>query len=408
MPDDATESSALVRLFSEPREGWPIEQALMWVLTTGRQIEDPSRLTEALCERLLTLGAPIWRTRLDFRTLHPQVTALGFTWIRGAAMRGSRVEHGIEETDAFIGSPMAKVYIEGEVLRRRLEGLDPVREHQVLHDIAAAGGTDYLALPIRFRTEVGGCTTFATDRKEGYDDTDVLKLMALGEVLASVLEVMSVRHAARSLLDTYLGPRIGDRVLRGQIRRGDGESIDAAMWFSDLRDFTPLTESLPAREVLAILNTYFELVAAAVTARGGEILRFIGDAMLIVFPTSAAVSGQTACRAALDAAVDAFASLATLNHRRRRQSLPAVRFGIGLHVGTVIYGNVGAPDRLDFTLMGPAVNRTARLESLTKDLGHELLMSAEFARYVGSPVRSLGAHPMKGVPTPQEVFALDD
>jgi len=156
-----------------------------------------------------------------------------------------------------------------------------------------------------------------------------------------------------------------------------------------------------------MLNAYFEHVDAAVTPRGGEILRFIGDAMLIVFPAQTRREIDAACRAAVDAALDAFANLATLNHRRHRAGEPQIRFGVGLNVGEVIYGNVGAPDRLDFTVMGPAVNRTARLEGLTKTLGVPLLMSAEFAAHLDVPLRSLGAQQMKGVPRAQEVFALE-
>jgi len=184
--------------------------------------------------------------------------------------------------------------------------------------------------------------------------------------------------------------------------------IHAALWFSDLRDFTALTEALPADKVLAMLNAYFEHVDAAVTPRGGEILRFIGDAMLIVFPAQTRREIDAACQAAVEAALDAFSGLATLNHRRRRAGDPEIRFGVGLNVGEVIYGNVGAPARLDFTVMGPAVNRTARLEGLTKSLGVPLLMSAEFVAHLRVPVRSLGAQPMKGVPLPQEVFALEE
>ena len=157
-----------------------------------------------------------------------------------------------------------------------------------------------------------------------------------------------------------------------------------------------------------MLNAYFETLASAVTAQGGDILRFIGDAMLIVFPVGMASSVDAACRSALDAALDAFAGIATVNHRRRRHGEPEIRFGVGLNVGEVMYGNVGAPDRLDFTVMGPAVNRTARLETLTKDLGVPLLMSGAFAAQLDRRARSLGFHRMKGVADEQEVFALEE
>ena len=189
------------------------------------------------------------------------------------------------------------------------------------------------------------------------------------------------------------------------VRRGDADVINAALWFSDLRNFTQLTEDLPPKDILGMLNDYFEYVSAAVSARGGEILRFIGDAMLIVFPITDEVSRREACIAALESAMDAQASLAVENHRRRRQGDPEIAFGVGLNVGEVIYGNVGALDRLDFTVMGPAVNRTARLESLTKALGHAVCVSALFAAECDAPMLDLGEHAMKGIAEPQRVFA---
>ncbi len=209
-------------------------------------------------------------------------------------------------------------------------------------------------------------------------------------------------------MTTYVGKRTGEKVLSGMIRRGDADTIHAALWFSDLRNFTHLTETLPAKEVFAMLNEYFEFVSAAVRARGGEILRFIGDAMLIVFPISSDVSKKSACNAALESAKDARATLAVINHLRKRKTKPLIEFGVGLNVGEVVYGNVGAPDRLDFTVMGPAVNRTARLESLTKKLGHDVLVSKDFSDQIDYDTISLGLHSMKGIVEPQSVFAISN
>ncbi|MEM7564521.1 MAG: adenylate/guanylate cyclase domain-containing protein [Pseudomonadota bacterium] len=206
-------------------------------------------------------------------------------------------------------------------------------------------------------------------------------------------------------MNTYVGQRTSQKVLSGMIKRGDADVIHAALWFSDLRNFTELTESLEATDVLKMLNDYFEFVSAAVTARGGEILRFIGDAMLIVFPIEKNIDQKSACNAALDAALDAQTTIETLNHQRRRHGEPIIEFGVGLNIGEVIYGNVGAPDRLDFTVMGPAVNRTARLESLTKTLGSKILYSEQFANMIDNPSHHLGEHPMKGIAEPQPVFA---
>ena len=209
-------------------------------------------------------------------------------------------------------------------------------------------------------------------------------------------------------MNTYVGQGTGRKILNGMIQRGDADLINAALWFSDLRNFTHLTETLPARQLLDMLNDYFEFVSAAVSARGGEILRFIGDAMLIVFPIDENTSHQAACNAAIDAALDACNTLAALNHRRQRHAQPPIEFGVGLNVGEVIYGNVGAPDRLDFTVMGPAVNRTARLESLTKSLDTNILFSREFADLIDAPTQDLGDHAMKGIDGLQKVFGLED
>lgn len=391
------------------RGAWSLVDVVAWIATEGRRIADPGRFTEALCLRARAAGAPLWRVRLAFLTLNPLVFSNGFTWTPEEGLGVWRVPHEVRRSAAFVGSPMQHIYEAGTVFRRRLTGLDADRDHAVLHDIARQGGVDYLGLPIPFSDgSTSGGFVVVTDRASGFSDWDIEAFAGLAEFLGPVLEAASIHHVARSLLDTYLGPRTGDRVLRGLVRRGDGETIDAAIWFCDLRRFTELTESLPLEAMLGTLNAYFEFVAAAVTANGGEILRFVGDAMLIVFP-SAAVSGRkAACRAALDAAAGAFGGLPDLNRQRREAGEPEIRFGVGLHVGQVVYGNVGAPNRLDFTVMGQAVNRAARLESLTKVLGAPLLMSREFVLAADRPAHSLGVHRLKGVPGPQEVFAPGD
>ncbi len=379
-----------------------------WLAREGRFVESLADLAEQTCARLKSAGLRIWRFRIAFRTIHPELLGMGILWVEGQPARPIHARHGIEQSDDYVGSPIQMVFENATSLRRRLTNLDPERDHSVLHSVARAGGSDYFATPLKFSD--GGTNTliFATRSPDGFSDEDIHDLECFSDYLAPVIEVYATRQLAVSLLDTYVGPRTSQRVMQGKIRRGDGDEIFAVMWFSDLRDFTALTESLSPALLLAALNDYFELVAAAVTARGGEILRFIGDAMLIVFPVSDQNQLAAACQAALDSADDAFSALGALNHRRRRAKLPSLRFGVGLHVGEVIYGNVGAPNRLDFTVMGTAVNRTARLESLTKTLNEPLLLSAEFVRHISRPVASLGQHGMKGVAEPQEVFALKD
>ncbi len=392
-------------LFGDP-EGWPLAPVVAWLITEGRRITEPTRFMDELCRQLIEAGAPIWRLRFNFQTLHPQVMAWAYTWKRGGQAEEFRAPHDILQTDAYIGSPMQWVHQTGQRVRYRLDRLKPERAHRVLIELAAAGGTDYVILPMVFSDGRINGFIATTDVPSGFSDSDLAKFSALINYLIPILEVIATRCIALALLNTYLGPRTGGKVLQGLIKRGDGETINAALWFSDLRGFTPLTETLPPDRLLAMLNAYFEALAMAVTARGGEILRFIGDAMLIVFPAQEEAELGQVCQAALNAALEAFDNVVTLNHERERSGEPAIRFGLGLHVGKVIYGNVGAPDRLDFTVMGPAVNRTARLEGLTKEVGVPLLLSADFVAHVDRGARSLGFYRMEGIAEPQEVFAL--
>ena len=390
---------------------WDLLSVIAWVVTEGYATGDLAKLSDGLSQLLRERGLPLMRTRISFLALHPQVFVRGCTWNRGAGAGAVYYErpHAVLEADSYKGSPAEHLRTTQTPFRRRLVALDEGVDHTLLLELARDGGTDYFAVPGEFSNgSMGGSLMLVTDGPGGFTDADLAALQAMIRFLSPILELFQTQHTARTVLNTYVGPRTGARVLDGKIRRGDSETIKAALWFSDLRNFTYFTETLPLEELLRMLNEYFELVAAAVTANGGGILRFIGDAMLIVFPEDTQIDGRDPCSAALDAARDAFASLATVNFRRRRQGVAAIEFGVGLHVGEVICGNVGAPDRLDFTVMGAAVNRTARLESLTKELDTPLLVSAEFAARADCELCSLGAHAMKGVPEAVEVFVPED
>ena len=386
---------------------WSAGPVIDWLLREGRLTTDAAALVESVAARLLRAGAPLWRMRLGFFTLHPQLAAWAHIWKRGEPTQVERIPYGVQRTGAYIGSPAQRMVDSGAPVRVRLDRL-AASDHRVLHELARAGGTDYLLLPLRFSDGSRNVMAVATDRARGFAARDLAQFRKLSHVLAAVLEVAATHRAAQTLLDTYVGHRSGRRILSGQIHRGDADEMRAAIWYADLRGFTALSERLPTPRLLELLNAYFELVAQAVTPRGGEILRFMGDAMLIVFPADALGGIRAACAAALQAAHDAFARAEALNADRLRRGCPPIRFGIGLHDGEVAYGNVGAPERLDFTVIGPAVNRAARLESLTKELNVPLLMTRSFAEAAGHPARSLGSHRMRGVDEPVEVFALEE
>jgi adenylate cyclase len=391
-----------------PEEGWSLAPVAAWLMIEGRHMVDPVALLDALAARLNAAGAGLARLGFTVRTIHPQLLAWGCYWSTREGSRSFLGRHGTQNSDAFIGSPVQYVYENRQPFHRRLESLDDQRDPALLHELRAEGMTDYYALPLWFGSGDLNFMTAATASPAGFTDDDLDRIEALANVLAPLLETIQARRMTLGLLDTFIGPRISERILQGQVKRGDGDRIEAAFWYSDLRGFTALSESLPAEQLLQLLNDYFENCADAAAARGGEILQFIGDAILIVFEIKRPEDEATVCDAALDAAIDAFASIAVVNHRRRRVGLPAIEFGLGLHIGTVTHANVGAPNRLAFNVVGPAVNKTARLQSMSKQAGEPLLLSKEFAAHIRRPLRSIGHFDLRGVGGPQEMFTLAD
>lgn len=387
-----------------PDEGWSLAPVAAWIMIEGRHITDPVALLDALAERLNAAGARVERLGFTIRTIHPQLLAWGCYWSRRSGSRMFAGRHGTQNSDAYISSPVQYVYENQRPYRRRLAALDEQNDPNLLRELRDEGMTDYLGLPFWLGSGEINFMTTASAAAECFSDADLERFEALANLVAPVLETIHARRMTLGLLDTFVGPRISGRILQGQVKRGDGERIEAAFWYSDLRGFTELSEALPARELLQLLNEYFENCAAAAAARGGEILQFIGDAILIVFEIRRPEDEAAVCEAALDAAIDAFASIAVVNHRRRHAGMPEIQFGLGLHLGEVTHANVGAPDRLAFNVVGPAVNKTARIQARTKDAGVPLLVSAEFAARLARPMRSMGRYDFRGVAGRHEVF----
>jgi adenylate cyclase len=304
-----------------PEEGWSLAPVAAWLAIEGRRIADPELLVTGLMQRLDAAGARIDRLTFSVATLHPQLLAWSCIWRRGEGTTMFRGGHGTQNSDAYVGSPLQFVREQQRAFRRRLEALGEA-DHAFLHDMRAAGMSDYAALPMVFGTGTVNVLTVATAAPRGFDDGDLDRLGALANLFAPLVEIIEARRMTLGLLDAFVGPRIGERILQGQVKRGDGDRIEAAFWYSDLRGFTELSESLPAADLLQLLNEYFENCAAAAAARGGEILQFIGDAILIVFEIKRPEDEAEVCESALDAAIDAFASIAVVNHRRRHGVRP--------------------------------------------------------------------------------------
>jgi adenylate cyclase len=385
----------------------PGGQIARWLLVDGPHIDSGIELFDELCWRLVGDGVPLWRSTFHTGTLHPQIFGIGVRWWRDRKIvEDYRVLHGSEATDEYRLSPIRATIERGAPFRRRLDRPQP--EFPLLERIRRAGGTDYFALALNRTFRRFPAVTWTTDRPGGFSDADIAKLEEINPALAAIAETRAVRRISTSLLDTYLGPQAGRRILAGQILRAQGEQLRAVIMMTDMRNFTGLSDRLPGDAVIELLDDYFDAIVSPVQQGKGEILKFIGDGVLAIFPAEDDEDFAPASLRALEAATQGLERLAGVNEARRENDLAELRTGIGLHLGEVIYGNVGAADRLDFTVIGPAVNLASRIEGLTKRLLRPLLTSAAFAEICPRPLVSLGFHPVRGLFQPEEVFGLPE
>ncbi len=391
---------AVLRRLSLPE---PIE----WLLLEGRRIPDGRVFFGALCERLVAAGLPLWRANLSVRVLHPQLSAVNYVWLRGAPVERIDRERGAERSDGYLASPIRVIYEGASALRRRLDVAEPQLDFPILGELRAAGATDYVAMALPDMEDRPAAITWASDRPGGFPVEHLTLLYDILPILSLVVEVYKVRRLGATLLDVYLGAQTGPRVLQGAIQRGQHETIHAVLWYCDLRGFTNLSDTLPHNELIELLNAYFEAVGQPVIAHGGEILKFIGDAVLAIFPLDGG-RGSTGVESGAAAAVEALANVRRLNTVRAASGLRSIKLGIALHIGDVGYGNIGTPQRLDFTVIGSAVNKVVRIEALSKVLDRPFLVSADFAHAYGRPLLSLGFQVLRGISEPEEVFAYPE
>jgi adenylate cyclase len=378
-----------------------------WLMAQTLGEPDLQALFEGCCARLHAAGVPIARAYIGCRILHPLFSVLALTWRPKTGIEVHELPHS-REIRGWQDSPFSHLVKNGlPSIRRRLAGPDAVIDFPMLAELRDQGMTDYFGYVVSFS---GGTATlavasgmsgsWATDRPSGFSEPDISALLRIQRALATAAKMRIKDMIARNVVSTYLGANAGLRVLSGAIKRGDGESIHAAVWFSDLRNSTGLAERLAPNDYLDALNSYFECTAGSVMNRGGEVLVMVGDAVMAIFPTDPGGVG-VACEAALAAAEDAERCLAEVNANRTEP----LDFGVGLHVGDLIFGNIGVPERLQFTVVGPAANEVARVQSLTKVLGRRILASRDFAGHVDAGWDSLGAHRLQGIAEAREVFA---
>lgn len=382
------------------------------LLSQAADLPDLVSVMTAFAGLIRSHGTPLDRVSLHLRLLDPRIRGITYIWTDAGVEVIERV-HGIEFTPTYQQSPMYSIIEEDSGgIRVRLDRVSPPYQFPIIDELVGAGFTDYAAVPMVFSDGRRQVATVATRRAGGFSVSELALLADTMPALAMLVEVRGMQQVASSLMRTYVGARTGARILAGEIRRGTGITMPAVLWYCDLQGFTPLADRLPLHQLIALLNNYFEIMGGAVQAEGGEILKFIGDAMLAIFPiedkTDITEVAHVSCRA-MAAAEAAMAGMVRLNAERQAWGQPALGGGIALHLGDVMYGNIGAPDRLDFTVIGPAVNLVSRLQGLTRRMQRPLLTSAAFAHTCqADPPRllSLGFQPVRGLTEPVEVFGL--
>lgn len=388
--------------------------ALHEAILAIRTGEAPERLVEGIANLLDSAGVRVWRVSSALHVFHPAVMGTQLVWVRGEGAKMIIRTHEVLDQRMWKDSPVERVVTGGlEELRVRLTG--PKTEYEGLDELAAKGGTEYAVFGLDASESLTAQAdpywrrhfiAFTSNDPRGFSDAEMDVFRSIRSVFAIRLALEATRFSANALLRSYLGANAARRIVTGAWRRGTGEPMRAVIWYCDMRGFTTFSDSRPPREVVETLDAYFDAVASPVDQHGGEVLKFIGDAVLGVFPIGAE-GARPACDAAMSAARDAVTNLAALNARRAGARLPALGLGIAMHTGEVMYGNIGAQNRLDFTVIGAPVNEVCRVEPLTRSLGVDVLLTEAFVRDAGlTNAPSLGKHDLKGVGGKLEVFAL--
>jgi adenylate cyclase len=379
-----------------------------WLMLRAWRCATPSSLTEQFAHQLVAIGIPLWRLTINLWTLHPEMAGQRFTWMRDTnKVAESDTPHGLLRSPAYHNSPVRFVSEGLGGVRQRLDIDAPEFQFPIFEELRGKGGTDYVAIPLPFSDGRFQTMTLATDHPEGFTTAQLGQVFETFGVLGRIYEVLTLRRDAAVLFDTYLGERTGRQVLGGLTQRGAGQVIRAAILYCDLRDSTTLTEALSRESYLNLLNDFFERTVNPVLESDGEVLKFIGDAVLAIFPLEGQGKSDEAVRLAChNACKAARAIVAQVAATPPRTDGLTVQCAIGVHFGDVMYGNIGAQKRLDFTVIGQAANVAARLSGLCKDLGEPLLFSGEVASQVPEDLKSLGARKLRNVAGEQEVFAV--
>jgi adenylate cyclase len=372
-----------------------------WLVREGRFIADNTPLFEGFCRRLAA-SIPLDRATLHLRALHPDYRGVARIWERGQPLVERFMDHGIEKTPSYIESPVYAVAEAGRRLDWRLDG-EGLMYYPILEELRAEGYTHYVIAPFVYAQGLTNAISWATKRPGGFGEDELRSLDDVLPALTAVVEVKALHRFMAHLMTTYIGAEAGRLIMEGQVRRGDVRTVTAALMLTDLRDFTLMSDRLSPRAVIRVLNEYFDSIIPPVHEHGGEVVEIMGDGVLAMFRERPGDGGE-ACRAAMAAAVEGCYALAERNGKN--PGAEALRGGVALHYGTVSYGNIGVGDRLDFTVIGPDVNLTSRIERFCRELDRELIMSEAFADRLDRPMWELGHFQIRGFGRMQRLFTL--
>jgi adenylate cyclase len=391
-----------------------------WLAEAGLKNLDADRILQGFCERAEAAGLTISRGHCSFGTVHPQVRAFAYTWERGKGIATTMaIEHAQEEREAWLRSPLRHMIDSREMfMRRRLAGPDAQLDFPVLKEFQENGATDWIGVAFPFGWDVaagsadvsaGIITSWVTDADGGFSDAQLMALRRVLPSFALAIQSGATYAMAGAILGAYLGPDAGKRVLKGEIKRGDVQTLSAVLLLADLQGFTRQADVMPKSELGRMLDEYLERMVAPVHRHGGQVLKFLGDGLLATFDLGPQPDCATVCATALAAAEEMLAETRAFNESREKEGLPVMPLDVAVHMGDVLYGNFGSSDRLDFTVIGPAVNEVARIETLCQNLGSNLLISHTFASqadHCADRLVSLGRHALRGVREEQELFSL--
>ena len=409
-PNDAEASEIGI---SAPRH---IQGISDWLITQGLESAGFETILSGFADRLNALGLEIQRGMIAMRTLHPSVDALDYVWHRDGSIEAENHTPDQRQQERWLRSPLKHMFdTDKVVLRRHLVGPDAELDFPLFEQLAAEGASDYYMSIVDFDLtgskdlETGMVSSWTTDRPGGFGDDEIAVLDRLLPRLALTAKARLTRDIAENVLNTYVGPEAGRRIMRGDIRRGALDVIRAVIVYADLRGFTAMSDRVPGDRLAPMLDRYFEAMVPPITRRGGQVMKFLGDGLLATFDLEGR-ERDSICSEALQSAYEMVAGVAEANGARRASGLPTMDLDIALHLGDVLYGNVGAADRLDFTVIGPAVNEASRIETLCEPLGHNVLISETFAGAAVACTGRLipvGTHQLRGVRDSQALYTID-